>query len=561
MAKGRFAKDLPQSGLPGLRFRRDTQMWVVSLPVPTNLRATLRNTRGKPLTRLERSTGERDEARARRAYPRVLQELEAELRQKGSQAGWPSTMQEAVKSAVGRIYQEVLASPHLLRYTTEASQSLDSLDSEDAQFSRARTPDKSEILGTIRSNEQQTENNEDLSKLVARELFRRQGLELNGLELKLAEKSLKRGLREAGRFGEQINEIGYIAKESEAGKELREAANKPKPVTLREVAEHKIKWNNLSLSAIQSHEYALRAWEKLIKKNLLEDITTQNLNQFLEYLATKGWNGKPLGPESANGMATTIASLLKHQSLRDGQERTKPIYRKIKTDKRTAKLRQRDKATKKEDVKKALDHAYLHEKDRYRWLWLLLMDNTTLRVSESLSLKWKDLVKIEGAWFFDLQISKTAEGIRYVPLNDRLEKWLLPEKGGEEEFVINNSWHKTKSPKDAAGNWTRLVEKKLELEGRINPHAFRHGAGGDLGYELPEGLKKKLMGHAGGMTDHYTREDLKKLRAAANVIGTEWEPPATSPLKEETGVMGPTKSVKLPEDQTGAFRQSLQRPE
>ena len=27
------------------------------------------------------------------------------------------------------------------------------------------------------------------------------------------------------------------------------------------------------------------------------------------------------------------------------------------------------------------------------------------------------------------------------------------------------------------------------------------------------------------MTDHYTREDLKKLRVAANVIGTEWEPP------------------------------------
>jgi len=108
MAKGRFATDLPQSGLP----------------VPTSLRATLRNTRGKPLTRLERSTGERDEARARRAYPRVLQELEAELRQKASQAGWPATMQEAVSSAVGRIYQEVLASPRLLRSTTEASRSL-----------------------------------------------------------------------------------------------------------------------------------------------------------------------------------------------------------------------------------------------------------------------------------------------------------------------------------------------------------------------------------------------------------------------------------------------------
>ena len=541
MAKGRFAIDLPQSGLPGLRFRRDTQMWVVGLPVPTSLRATLRNTRGKPLTRLERSTGERDEARARRAYPRVLQELEAELRQKGNQAGWPTTMQEAVTSAVGRIYQEVLASPRLLQSATEASRSL---DSEDDQFAKASTQNRSTVLGTIKSHKQQAANNEELSQLIARELLRRQGLPLNGTELELAEKSLKRGLREAGRFGKQISEVGYLAKESEAGKGLREAANKPKPVTLREVAEHKIKWNNLSESAIQSHEYALRAWEKIIRKNCLEDISTQNLNHFLEHLATEGWNGRPLGPESANGMATTIASLLKHQSLRDGQERTKPIYRKIKTDKRTAKLRQRDKATKKEDVKKALDHAYLNEKDRYRWLWLLLMDNTTLRVSESLSLKWKDLVEIEGSWFFDLQFSKTAEGIRYIPLNDRLEKWLLPERGKEEEYVINNSWNKTKSPKDAAGNWTRLIEKKLKLEGRINPHAFRHGAGGDLGYELPEGLKKKLMGHAGGMTDHYTREDLKKLRVAANVIGTEWEPPLIRE-RQDTETPELVKAVEL----------------
>ena len=222
---------------------------------------------------------------------RVLQELEAELRQKGSQAGWPTTMQQAVTSAVGRIYQEVLASPDLLRSTTEASRSLDGLDSEDEQFVKARTQT---VLRTSRSNKELTEDNEELSQLIARELLRRQGLSVNGTELELAENSLKRGLREAGRFGQQINEVGYLAKESEAGKELREAASKPKPVTLKEVAEHKIKWNNLSESAIHSHEYALRAWEKIIKKNYLEDINTQNLNQFLEHLATEGWNGGTL---------------------------------------------------------------------------------------------------------------------------------------------------------------------------------------------------------------------------------------------------------------------------
>ena len=101
-------------------------------------------------------------------------------------------MQEAVTSAVGRIYQEVLASPHLLRSTTEATRSL---DSEDEQLARTSTQHRSAILRTITGHKQQTENNEILSQLIARELLRRQGLPLNGLELELAEKSLKRGLR------------------------------------------------------------------------------------------------------------------------------------------------------------------------------------------------------------------------------------------------------------------------------------------------------------------------------------------------------------------------------
>ena len=124
MAKGRFSNDLPQSGLPGLRFRRDTQMWVVSLPVPTSLRATLKNARGKPLTRLERSTGERDEARARRAYPRVLQELEADLRQKSRDAGLHTTIHEYVEKAIGKIYEDVVSDEQSLRSATRFHQQL-----------------------------------------------------------------------------------------------------------------------------------------------------------------------------------------------------------------------------------------------------------------------------------------------------------------------------------------------------------------------------------------------------------------------------------------------------
>ena len=253
-----------------------------SLPVPTSLRATLRNSQGKPLTRLERSTGE--------SYPTVLQALEADLRKRSSKAGASTTMQEAVTSAVGRLYLQVMASPHRLQTATEASESL---ESDQSRSAKQGTQKRTCAISTIGSQDQRSEKHEEISQLLAKELLRREGLNLQGTELQLAEKSLKKGLREAGRFGEQINAVGYLVEESEFGNELGNAATKPSPVTLKEAGEHKIKWNSLSESAIQAHEYALRAWAKIIKKNNLEDINTKKLNEFLEQLSTQGWNGKP----------------------------------------------------------------------------------------------------------------------------------------------------------------------------------------------------------------------------------------------------------------------------
>jgi integrase len=516
--RGRFATDLPTSGLPGLRYRRDTKTWVVSLNVPTGLRGLLRNARNRPLTRLERSTGEKDEARARRAYPEVLRQLEHELAEKALEAGATANQKQNVTQAVGQIYQEIKTDDNLLRAITR-------LVRERTQGS----PINHKNPLAISKREPQVDwkaFEAHLFQKATELLLGQKGVELRDRDLELAARALKSAIKEVSKYGEALEESGFLATDTELGSQLSKAAEAPKPITLWEVAKHKIERNKLSKSAKEAHEYAIRAWLKIIKKNTLDDVNTQNLNTFLETLVLKGWNGKPLKPDSANSMAIVIASLVKHQSLRDGIARSKPLYRKVKNDRREEKLRQRDKAAKREDVKLALDYAYLHEKDRFRWLWLLLVNNTTLRVSESLSLKWKDLIELEGAWYFDLKFSKTAEGIRYVPLNSRLEKWLLPSRGRDGEYVINNNWPNCKNPRNGPGNWTRLLEKKLNLDGRLNPHAFRHAAGGDLTYELPEGIKKKLMGHSGGITDHYTREDLKKLREAAEHIGIAWEPPA-----------------------------------
>jgi integrase len=106
---------------------------------------------------------------------------------------------------------------------------------------------------------------------------------------------------------------------------------------------------------------------------------------------------------------------------------------------------------------------------------------------------------------------------------------LLPLKGPDNEFVINNTWPNRKSPKDAVGAFLRKAKKTLGITTRINAHAFRHGAGGDLGYNHTEHVKKLLLGHSGNITDHYTRTDWLKLREAVEIIGTDWEPPAAYP--------------------------------
>ena len=516
--RGRFANDLPTSGLPGLRYRRDTKTWVVSLNVPTRLRGLLRNARNRPLTRLERSTGEKDEARARRAYLEVMRELEHELEDRALKAGANSSREERVTRAVGQLYEKFKKDRDLLAAVTKLVHTLE----KQQRSTASRNP------LSIQTGGANTTTRADLGigGIMAHLILNAEGIKEEDIQDRAAQQTVMMALREASKYAEARENIGYLAKDTEIGEQLSSSAQAPKALTLWEVSKHKVERNKLSSQAQQSHEYAIRAWIKIIKQNTLEAINTKNLNNFLETLVTDGWNGKPLQPDSANSMAIVIASLIKHQSLRDGIERSKPLYRKIKSDKREAKLRQRDKAAKREDIKAALDYVYLHEKDRYKWLWLLLLSNTTLRSGESLSLKWKDLIELEGGWYFDLKISKTAEGIRYVPLNSRLEKWLLPERAENEEYVINNNWQFCKNPRNAAGNWTRQLEKKLNLAGRLNPHSFRHAAGGDLTYELPEGIKKKLMGHSGGITDRYTREDLKKLREAAEHIGIDWEPPS-----------------------------------
>ena len=64
----------PQSGIPGLiwRQRGGGGSWVVCLNVPTSMRGRVVSSTGKPLTRLERSTGTDSLSLAKKLYACLL---------------------------------------------------------------------------------------------------------------------------------------------------------------------------------------------------------------------------------------------------------------------------------------------------------------------------------------------------------------------------------------------------------------------------------------------------------------------------------------------------------
>ena len=137
-----------------------------------------------------------------------------------------------------------------------------------------------------------------------------------------------------------------------------------------------------------------------------------------------------------------------------------------------------------------------------------------------MDIKWGDVKELDGVIYFDLSESKTVNGIRRHPLNSRLRKHLLPLRKSDDQLVVfHNKW---KRPNDEFSRWLKSAKEDLAIRGNTNAHSFRHAAGGQLGYNCSEHIKMKLMGHSGGMTDRYTREDMKALNDAVEFIGFDF---------------------------------------
>jgi integrase len=521
--RGRFNNAKPQSGLPGLIWRQrgkqgDGGSWVVSLAVPKPLQSRVVNRAGKALTRLERTTGTDSLKQAKELYPAVMSQLRQELAERAG-ATLLESKQDASLRVVAGMYERLAAPEALAQH--EASKAM----AQDMVESVAALP-LQKLVDVV------ADHKALLAEMVRLD-FARAGLPLDETELSQSVTSVTAAVLAARDLQENRQQIGFLADPTPIGEKLAKAATTPKPISIYQVAEKKK--SRLSERTYENLIRTCRNWVTIVGDASLRSITSSHLNYFARTLNSPRPEGCGYSTENANNETARLRSLLKfyNEHQKDDEARYPyPDWERIvpSAAERKQKVRQdKDRAVKKDDVKRLLDWAYLEEPDKYAWLYILLIDNTTFRNSEACGLRWKEVVQRDGIWYFDLDDSKTAAGIRMFPLNDRLMQYLLPLKGPDDEFIINNQWPHWKNPKDAVGNFLRQARRALGIEGRTNAHAFRHGAGGDLGYNQTEHIKKLLLGHAGNISDHYTRNDWLKLREAVESIGIEWEAPAAYP--------------------------------
>ena len=277
-----------------------------------------------------------------------------------------------------------------------------------------------------------------------------------------------------------------------------------------------------------------RRWMEGIGDASVNAITTANLNRFARYLnKAKDQGGRGYGKDAANDAAYRIRSLLSHYNaqLSDQQERIPlPNFDLItitQQDKKQRRLKNRTLAI--SDANASALASYSAKRGQPFLHLVVLLRLTGLRCTEVATLRWSQWIERDGLPFIDLLDSKTPEGIRLVPINNKLKQYLLPYRPAsaaeQDDYILNNSIPKRKQPRHAIGTYLRESKQALNLDGACNAHAFRHAVGGELGYSTRDHIKMKILGHEGGMTDHYTREDLHQLSEAMQVVGQNFHIP------------------------------------
>lgn len=166
-----------------------------------------------------------------------------------------------------------------------------------------------------------------------------------------------------------------------------------------------------------------------------------------------------------------------------------------------------------------IEKVWTLSEDKYAATILMLI-YTGLRVSELLNLKKEDVHLDEQ--YFDVTASKTENGIRKVPIADKILPFFrIWYKDGDSEYLIHQENGKAFSYDSYLHTYYRGTLQNIGID--HNPHCCRHTCISMMAKaEVSQTIIKKIVGHAGAMslTERvYTHFDVKELLDAINKIG------------------------------------------
>ncbi len=169
--------------------------------------------------------------------------------------------------------------------------------------------------------------------------------------------------------------------------------------------------------------------------------------------------------------------------------------------------------------KEEIDLIWEQKDDKYYQIVLMLLYNG-VRISEFLDLK-KENIHLDEQ-YFDVIVSKTDNGIRKVPIADKVlpfyKAWY--ESNPDCEYLLHTEDGKHFKYRNYYDSYFQPLMEQLKIE--RTPHCCRHTCISLLAEAgVDQTIIKKIVGHSGAMTlteKVYTHFDMKELVDAINKI-------------------------------------------
>ena len=318
---GRNSKNpKPQSGIPGLiwRQRGSGGSWVVSLNVPIAMRGRVVSSTGKPLTRLERSTGTDSLSLAKKRYADVMSFLRAELEDRAG--GVVEAPVARARRAIANRYVAATADQTISEL--EAFKAESSKAWRETQLNSIRNTDipddfKTQLIGELEYEEERHEEWAENQWLNLRVRLPMQEViaampGLSDQERANLCASLDSVLIKAKQEIKAKRADPFFYEPSQQDQKLREAAA-PLPASFDQALQ--FKRAEVSERAYFNIVGSVKKWETIIGSKALTSVTTSNLNRFARELKKpKAEGGYGFTTEGANNAAVRVRSCLLYTS-------------------------------------------------------------------------------------------------------------------------------------------------------------------------------------------------------------------------------------------------------